>query len=82
MFDKDVFDDLFYSALTELTADGLLRPSESLPEGKYKTDEQKGKRKCNIFRDVTSRERDEVRGDLLLPRSFRTIEVSANRRGR
>ena len=34
LFDKGVFDDLFYSALTELMAGGLLRPSEALPEGK------------------------------------------------
>ena len=32
-------------------ADGLLRPSEALPEGKYKTGEHKGERKCNIYRD-------------------------------
>ena len=50
LFDKDVFDDLFYSALTGLMADGLLRPSEALPEGKYKTGEHKGERKCNIYR--------------------------------
>ena len=51
LFDKDVFDDLFYSALTELMTDGLLRPSEACPEGKYKIGENKGKRKCNIFRE-------------------------------
>ena len=51
LFDKDVFDDLFYSALTELMTDGLLRPSEACPEGKYLIGENKGKRKCNIFRE-------------------------------
>jgi len=31
--------------------DGLLRPSEACPEGKYLIGENKGKRKCNIFRE-------------------------------
>ena len=48
LFDKDIFDDLFYSSLTELMTDGLLRPSEALPEGKSK---ETGERKCNITRD-------------------------------
>ena len=33
-FDKALYDDLFYSALTEFMTDGLLRPSESLPNMK------------------------------------------------
>lgn len=33
-FDKVLYDDLFYSALTEFMTDGLLRPSEALPNTK------------------------------------------------
>ena len=33
-FDKALYDDLFYSALTEFMTDGLLRPSEALPNMK------------------------------------------------
>lgn len=33
-FDKELYDDLFYSALTEFMTDGLLRPSEALPNMK------------------------------------------------
>ena len=56
LFDKETFDDLFYSALTELMTDGLLRPSEALPQGVNK---ETGARKCSILRDDVKFTRDE-----------------------
>ena len=34
MFKKELYDDLFYSGMTEFMTDGLLRPSEALPNTK------------------------------------------------
>ena len=50
-FKKDLYDDLFYSALTEFMTDGLLRPSEALPNMK----DSNGKRvRSLIHRDDVS----------------------------
>ena len=50
-FKKELYDDLFYSALTEFMIDGLLRPSEALPNMK----DSDGKRvRSLIHRDDVS----------------------------